>query len=135
MHIKNSRLITLPSKADPRGKLGFAEEKSHVPFPIRRVFWVTNVPLESIRGGHAHKKNQQLHICISGSVTFSLDDGRHQEEVVLTSESQALYTGPMLWHWLKDFTPNTVLLVLNSIKYKEEEYIREYVEFLKLVKN
>ncbi len=134
MHVKNASLIDVPNITDPRGELGFVEGRTNrFPFDIQRVFWVRKVPPKAIRGGHAHKMNQQMHICLAGSVTFVLDDGTHQEEVVLTSDSKALYTGPLVWHHLKDWKHDTILLVLNSIRFQEEEYIRDYSEFRKFV--
>jgi len=135
MRIKNARLIEVPLRADHRGKLIFVEGGNQIPFNIQRVFCVLDVPEEEIRGEHAHKRNQQLHICLAGSITFSLDDGRDKEDVTLTNNSMALYTGPLVWHDLKNWKQNTILLVLNSIGYEEEEYIRNYAEFMDVIRS
>ena len=134
MNIKNTRLIIVPEIVDPRGNLCFVEEGRGLPFAVRRTFWTYNVPTTAIRAGHAHRRNEQLHVCVSGSVTFQLDDGKNREEIVLDHPSKVLYTGPMVWHWLKNWKEGTALLVLNSIKYEEEEYVRSYQEFLEMTR-
>jgi dTDP-4-dehydrorhamnose 3,5-epimerase-like enzyme len=132
--VKNVKFIDLPRRDDPRGSLCFAEEGTHVPFHSKRFFYIFGVPENMARGGHAHKRNEQMHICVNGSLTVTLDDGTTKEEITLSDPGQAMYVGPLVWHTMKNFSPETVLLVLNSEMYSEEEYLRSYEDFLAEIK-
>lgn len=134
MNIQNARLITIRDIVDSRGHLSFIEIGKDLPFQVSRAFWVYGVPRETTRAGHAHRRNEQVHVCVSGSVTFALDDGANQEEITLDSPTQVLYTGPMVWHDIGKWEKGSVLFVLNSIKYDEEEYVRDHREFLELTR-
>ncbi len=127
----HTSLIPIQTMTDPRGDLSIVQSGKHVPFLINRIFYVYNVPVGSIRGGHAHKKNEQIHICIAGSVAYELDYGDRKEEVTLNSPDTGLYMTPLVWHSMKDFMPGTILLVLNSEPYDETEYYRDYADFQK----
>src|SRR5690606_36689983 len=87
---------------------------------------------DAVRGFHAHKKNRQMLFCIQGSITILLDDGNIKENVVLDKPNHGIYLDKMIWHEMKDFHPDTILLVLASEYFEEKDYVRNYQEFLKL---
>src|SRR4051794_35004282 len=98
MRIDDCRRIELPVVADPQGDLAFAEGESHVPFPIARVFYVYDVPVEAARGGHAHRALEQVVFCIAGRMELMIDDGRERRVEVLDDPRRGLYLPPMVWH-------------------------------------
>ena len=124
------KLIDLPKITDPRGNLTFAEAEGHVPFPIRRAYWVYDVPAGESRGGHAHKRLQQLVIALSGSFHVTLDNGRERKTILLNHPWQGLLIDTDTWRTLDDFSSGAVCLVLASDHYEEEDYIYDYNEFL-----
>lgn len=127
------RIITLPRIYDPRGNLTFAQYGDVVPFDIHRAYWVYDVPAGESRGGHAHLTLRQLVIATSGSFTVTLDNGQETQAYLLNHPWQGLLIEPGIWRTLDDFSSGAVCLVLASDIYKEEDYIREYDEFLKYV--
>jgi len=129
------RIITLPRIYDPRGNLTFAQhdDVDIVPFDIRRAYWVYDVPAGESRGGHAHRTLRQLVIATSGSFTVTLDNGKETQTYLLNHPWQGLLIDPGTWRTLDDFSSGAVCLVLASDIYKEEDYIRDYDEFLKYV--
>ena len=129
--IDDVRLLTFPKFADARGNLSFAEEGQHIPFDIKRAYWIYDVPGGESRGAHAHKNLQQLIIALSGSFVVTLDDGVNKREFFLNRPYQGLYIQPGLWRNLEDFSSGSVALVLASELYDESDYIRDYDEFLK----
>lgn len=128
-----SKLIDLPKITDPRGNLTVVEQLKEVPFKIRRAYWTYDVPGGESRGGHAHKRLQQLLIAVSGSFSVTLDDGREQHTFLLNHPWQGLLITPGVWRTLNDFSSGAVCLVLASEPFDEEEYIYDYNEFLKYV--
>ena len=129
MRIHNCNLIDLPKITDSRGNLSFIENSRHIPFDIKRVYYLYDVPGGAERGGHAHKKLQQLILAISGSFDVVLDDGVNQKTVSLNRSYQGLYVCPMIWRELKNFSSGSVCLVLASELYDEEDYYRDYSQF------
>lgn len=129
------RLVSLPKIADPRGNLTFAESIKHVPFDIKRVYWTYDVPAGESRGGHAHKNLRQLIIAVSGSFTVNLTDGERKESFLLNRPYVGLLVTPGIWRTLDDFSSGAVCLVLASELYDESDYIRDYDEFLKYVRD
>ncbi len=125
------KFIDLPKIADPRGNLTVAEGLSKVPFDIKRVYWVYDVPAGESRGGHAHKHLKQLLIALSGSFHVMLDNGSERRSVLLNHPWQGLLIEPNTWRTLDDFSSGAVCLVLASEHYEEEDYIYDYDEFLK----
>lgn len=125
------RLMDLPRINDPRGNLTFVEGSSHVDFDIRRVYYLYDVPGGSERGGHAHKELRQLIIAMSGSFDVILDDGREKRRVHLNRSYQGLYVCPMIWRELDNFSSGSVCMVLASNRYDEEDYYRDYAEFMR----
>lgn len=124
-------IIDLPKFLDRRGNLSFAEQLKHVPFEIRRTYWIYDVPGGESRGGHAHRDLSQLIIAASGSFTVTLDDGEVKRTFLLNRPYQGLYIVPGIWRTLDDFSSGAVCLVLASDVYTEADYIRSYDEFIK----
>lgn len=133
MNTLDIELINLPRITDPRGNLTFAEAEGHVPFPVRRAYWVYDVPAGESRGGHAHKRLRQLVIALSGSFHVTLDNGKEREMVLLNHPWQGLLIDVNTWRTLDDFSSGAVCLVLASEHYDEDDYIYDYDEFLKYV--
>lgn len=132
--IENCRIIDLPKITDPRGNLTFLEGGRHIPFEIKRVFYLYDVPTSEGRGAHAHKQLHQFLICLSGSFDVQLDDGNEQRVVHLNRPWKGLHIPPMIWASEVNFDPGSVCLVMASDVYKESDYIRNRDEFLKTVK-
>ena len=128
-----AELRAIPSVANALGSIGVLEDSALVPFLIERVYYIYDVPERSERGSHAHKKLEQFIVAASGSFTVELDTGTTKESFVLDSPSVGLYVPPGMWRDLKDFSPNSVCLVLASTKYDEADYLRNYDEFLSWV--
>jgi dTDP-4-dehydrorhamnose 3,5-epimerase-like enzyme len=135
MGIERCKLLELPKIVDPRGNLTFIEGEKHVPFEIRRVFYLYDVPTAASRGAHAHRKLQQLIICVSGSFDVSIDDGEKQQLMHMNRPWQALYVPPMIWAAEVNFDPGSVCLVLASELYNESDYYRDYDEYLAAVRS
>ena len=134
MSIKECKLIQLPKITDPRGNLTFIEGNHHIPFDIKRGYYLYDVPGGAERGGHAHKQLQQLIISISGSFDVILDDGYEQRRFHMSRSYYGLYLGSMIWRELDNFSSASVCMVLASTVYEESDYYRDYQEFLEAVK-
>jgi hypothetical protein len=124
-----SQTVELPTVIDPRGKLTFVEGGVHVPFPIRRVYWISDVPSGAVRGAAAYRNLELLVIALSGSFDAVLDDGRSTEVIRLDRAFHGLYLPPMTWHQFENFSTNGVCLVLASQPYAEADYILDRAEF------
>jgi hypothetical protein len=124
------RLIDLPRINDPRGNLTFVEGDRHVPFAIKRIFYLYDVPAGSERGGHALKRCHQFLIAMSGSFRVTVSDGRERQQFYLNRSYCGLYLPPLLWREMDDFSPGSVCLVLASECYCEQDYYRDYEEFM-----
>lgn len=131
MELGECRMIDLPKISDPRGNLTFVEGSRHVPFDIRRIYYLYDVPGGAERGGHAHKELHQLIIAMSGSFDVVLDDGRNKRRYHLNRSYNGLYVCPMVWREIDNFSSGSVLLVLASNIYDENDYYRDYSEFLR----
>ncbi len=129
MSLEQCRLVDLPKIADPRGNLTFIEGGRHVPFEIRRVYYLYDVPGGSARGGHAHKALHQLIVAMSGSFDVVLDDGRAKRRIHLNRSYNGLYVCPMIWRELDNFSSGSVCMVLASNLYDEDDYFRDYAAF------
>lgn len=127
-------IISLPSKGDERGWLVALESNGVVPFDIKRIYYIFDTK-NSPRGFHAHKQLRQLAICVKGSCTMLLDDGSSRENVVLDSPLKGILIPQMMWREIHDFSDDCVLLVLASEHYSESDYIRNYDQFIKDIKN
>jgi hypothetical protein len=129
--ISHCKIIELPKIAEPRGNLTFVEGGRHVPFDIQRVYYLYDVPGGAERGGHAHKELHQLIIAMSGSFDVVLDDGQDKKRFQLNRSFNGLYICPMIWRELNNFSSGSVCMVLASNKYAEEDYFRDYSEFIR----
>jgi dTDP-4-dehydrorhamnose 3,5-epimerase-like enzyme len=129
MSLDQCTILDLPKITDPRGNLTYIEGQRHIPFDIRRVYYLYDVPGGAERGGHAHKALHQLLIAMSGSFDVLLDDGREQRRVHLNRSYSGLYICPMIWRELDNFSSGSVCMVLASETYDESDYFRDYPEF------
>lgn len=132
--LKACHIINLPKIHDTRGNLTFIEGQNHVPFDIKRVYYLYDVPGGAERGGHAHIALHQLIIAMSGSFDVILDDGHDRKRVHLNRSYNGLIVGPMVWRELDNFSSGSVCMVLASISYSEEDYIRDYDKYLQCVR-
>lgn len=135
MNFPRARIIKLPKIHDKRGDLTFIESYSHIPFDIKRCYYLYNVPTNSVRGGHAHKQLEQLLIAVSGSFRVSLDDGNSRTTHILRDPSEGLYINTMVWREIDDFSQGSVCLVIASMPYNEDDYYRNYNHFINALKN
>lgn len=119
---------------DERGQLISLEELNDIPFRIKRVYYMYDTRADVTRGHHAHKSLQQILICIHGSCKIRLDNGEEEKIVLLEKPYEGLYVSNAMWREMYDFSPDAVLMVLASELYNENDYIRNYDEFLKYVK-
>lgn len=130
MGLESCQIVTFPKIHDTRGNLTFIEGERHVPFDIRRVYYLYDVPGGTDRGGHAHRQLQQVLIAVSGTFEVVLDDGHARQRVLLNRAWKGLYIPSMIWRELENFSSGAVCLVLASEPYSEADYHREYGEFL-----
>lgn len=133
MNIKDCRIIDLPKITDPRGNLTFIESDRHIPFDIKRVFYIYDVPTAEDRGAHSHRKLHQFLICLSGSFDVYIDDGFEKSIVHLNRPWKGLHIPPLIWASEINFDPGSICLVVVSDFYDESDYIRDYNEFLEIV--
>ncbi len=134
MTIEDAKIIELPKFLDVRGNLSFAEQFTHIPFEIRRVYWLYDVPGGIARGGHAEKNNEELIIALSGAFEIVIDDGTRSKTFVLNRSYYGLYIPKGLWREIKEFSTNALALEFGSIPYSEDDYIRDYDSFLSFAK-
>ncbi|MBP7689386.1 MAG: WxcM-like domain-containing protein [Thermoflexales bacterium] len=130
MSIDNCRIIQLPKILNAAGNLTFVESDRHIPFDIKRVYYLYDVPGGAMRGGHAHKALHQLIIAMSGSFDVLVDDGSQRKRFHMNRSYYGLYVCPMIWRELDNFSSGAVCLVLASEMYDESDYFREYSAFL-----
>lgn len=133
-NINNCRIINLPKITDRRGNLTFIEENRHIPFEIKRVYYLYDVPGGESRAGHAHKTLNQFIIAASDSFDVILDDGQNREKFSLNRSYYGLYIPPNVWREIDNFSSGYVCLVLASKLYDEKDYIRDYSTFKELVR-
>jgi hypothetical protein len=128
--IEDCRIIDLSTISDPRGNLTFIEGGRHIPFDIRRVYYLYDIPGGAARGGHAHKALHQLIIAMSGSFDIHLDDGRGKKTVHMNRSYHGLYVCPMIWREIDNFSSGAVCMALASELYDEADYYRDYDLFI-----
>lgn len=121
-------LIDIPKITDTRGNLAVIEKET-IPYPIKRVYYLFDVPSDSYRGGHAHKQQLEFLIALSGSFTVTLDNGTSKKSFLLNKPNKGLLIPTGIWRELEDFSSGAICLVLSSGEFEEEDYIREYKEF------
>lgn len=127
------KLIKLDKFEDPRGNLTFVEENQHVPFTIKRVYWIYDVPGGQRRGGHAFKEQQEFIISLSGSFDIVIGDGKNEQRYHLNRSYYGLYVPNRLWRYMENFSTNSVAMILSSTFFNEYDYIREFDDFLELL--
>ena len=125
-------IIDLPKFLDSRGNLSFVEQENHIPFVIRRTYWLYDVPGGECRGGHAYRENLEFIVALSGSFDVVLDDGQEKKVFTLNRSYYGLYVPKGLWREIENFSTNALALVLSSTDYNASDYIRDYDEFLNL---
>lgn len=118
------------SKISDDCSLYFAEHPSHIPFAIKRIYYITQAASQIPRGFHAHYQTRQLLFCIQGSIRMIFDDGKKREEVILNAPEIGVLIDKKVWHEMHDFSADTILLVLASAHYDPKDYIRDYQHFL-----
>jgi dTDP-4-dehydrorhamnose 3,5-epimerase-like enzyme len=133
--LDDCRIVNFPKVTDYRGNLSFIEENNQIPFQIKRVYYLYDVPSGATRGGHAHKALHQVVIALSGSFDVILDDGIRKRSFFLNRPHYGLYIPPKVWRELENFSSNSVALSLVSEVYDESDYIRDYDAFKSLVLN
>jgi dTDP-4-dehydrorhamnose 3,5-epimerase-like enzyme len=129
-----SHIIKLPKIDDQRGNLSFIEEKKHIPFLIKRIYWIYDVPGGANRGGHAYKENEEFVIALSGSFDVIVDDGSNRKTFTLNRSYYGLYIPKMLWRQMINFSTNSLALILSSTEYDENDYINDYELFKEMKK-
>jgi dTDP-4-dehydrorhamnose 3,5-epimerase-like enzyme len=127
------KTYNLVQLGDERGSLIALDKLSGLPFDIKRVYYVFNTKYGVARGFHAHKKLHQMAVCLTGSCCMVLDDGVSRESVIMNSGSVGIDLPPMVWHEMHDFSADCILLVVASDYYDEDDYVRDYKDFKKMV--
>lgn len=135
MTVNDVKIIELPKFTDPRGNLSFVEQLNHIPFEIKRTYWIYDVPGGETRGGHVFKRNQEFIIALSGAFDVVVDDGENKKIFTLNRSYYGLYVPAGLWRTMENFSTNSFALEFGSMGYSAEDYIREYDEFLKMKKD
>lgn len=131
MTIEDCKLVELPRFLDSRGNLSFVEQLNHIPFEIKRTYWIYDVPGGEERGGHAFRKNEEFIIALSGAFDVVVDDGQQKKVFALNRSYYGLYVPNGLWREIRNFSTNSFALEFGSVKYSAEDYIRDYEAFLK----
>lgn len=127
--IDDVKIIELPKFADPRGNLSFVEQMNHIPFIIKRTYWIYDVPGGENRGGHAFRKNEEFIVALSGSFDVVVDDGKSKKRFALNRSYYGLYVPSGLWRTMENFSTNSLALEFGSEHYVKEDYIRDYEQF------
>lgn len=133
--INDVKIIELPKFPDARGNLSFVEQLNHIPFEIKRTYWIYDVPGGEARGGHAFRKNQEFIVALSGAFDVVVNDGENMKAITLNRSYYGLYVPAGLWREMNNFSTNSLALEFGSEHYDETDYIRDYDDFLKLKEN
>lgn len=126
------KLIKLPKIIDERGNLSFLENSNQIPFDIKRTYWIYDVKEEEARGGHAFKESHEFIIALSGSFDLILNDGKREVKYSLSRSYYGIYVPNFLWRKLENFSTNSLALIVSSIKYDKNDYIKSFEEFKKM---
>lgn len=130
MSLAECKIIELPKIEDPRGNLSIIEEDNHIPFKIERVYWIYDVPGGQTRGGHAFREQQELIVALSGSFDVVIDEEGEEHKFSLNRSYYGLYVPPGCWRQMENFSTNSLAMVLSSTRFSEDDYIRDYEEYL-----
>ncbi len=128
------RIINLPKIEDDRGNLSFIEEGIHIPFKIKRSYWIYDVPGGETRGSHEFKKSKEFIIALSGSFDIVLHDGKEERKFSLNRSYYGLYIPQMIWRKIENFSTNSLALILSSVVYDKDDYVRDFNQFLSILK-
>lgn len=128
-------LVDLPKFLDSRGNLSFIEEESQLPFKIKRVYWIYDVPGGEIRGGHAFRETEEVIVALSGSFDVVLNDGSRESRFHLNRSYFGVFIPKLMWRTLENFSTNSLALIIASTDYSEADYMRDFVEFQKAMKD
>lgn len=128
--LSDVKIINLPKIEDPRGNLSIIEEEKNIPFKIERTYWIYDVPGGQVRGGHAFKNQLEFIVALSGSFDVVIDDGANKQTYSLNRSYYGLYIPAGLWRQMGNFSTNSLAMVLSSTLFSEDDYIREYPDFL-----
>ena len=134
MTVEDVKIIELPKFTDPRGNLSFVEQLNHIPFEIKRTYWIYDVPGGEARGGHAFRKNEEFIVALSGAFDVIVDDGVTKKKITLNRSYYGLYVPAGLWREMENFSTNSLALEFGSEHYDRADYIRDY-ELLKKMKD
>ena len=134
MNLNDVKLISLPKFLDDRGNLSFVEQLQHIPFEIKRSYWIYDVPGGQVRGGHAYRENEEFIIALSGSFDVILDDGKQRQEFLLNRSYMGLYVPKGIWRQMQNFSTNSLALVLASTFFDKNDYIYDYEQFKSMKK-
>lgn len=132
MNINTPTIIKLPRFLDERGNLSFVEQNNHIPFEIKRTYWIYDVPGGECRGGHVFKETEEFIIALSGGFDVIVDDGKERKAFTLNRSYYGLYIPKGIWRKIDNFSTNSLALEFASTSYNPDDYIRNYDEFLKL---
>ena len=133
--VEDVKIIELPKFTDPRGNLSFVEQLNHIPFEIKRTYWIYDVPGGEARGGHAFRKNEEFIVALSGAFDVIVDDGKEKKRFALNRSYYGLYIPAGLWRTMENFSTNSLALEFGSIHYDRADYVEDYDQFLKLKSN
>lgn len=131
MQKENVQIIELPKLLDRRGNLSIIEELKNVPFEIKRVYWIYDVPGGEVRGGHAYKENEEFIVALSGSFDVALDDGNGEDVYPLNRSYYGVYVPKGVWRRMENFSTNSLALILSSTVYDSEDYVFDYEDFIR----
>lgn len=130
MDLTKPSIIELPRIQDQRGNLSFIEGNKHIPFQIKRVYWIYDVPGGEVRGGHAYRELKEFIIALSGSFDVVLSDGETESKYSLNRSYYGLFVPRLIWRRLENFSTNSLCLILASQVYKKDDYLYDFKEFL-----
>ena len=135
MKVENCRLVDIPKILDKRGNLSFVEENKHIPFAIKRTYWLYDVPGGEARGGHAYRSTEEFIIALSGSFDVVVDDGSKKKVFSLNRSYYGLYIPKGLWREINNFSTNSLALEFASTPFDESDYVYDYEEYLRMKAN
>jgi dTDP-4-dehydrorhamnose 3,5-epimerase-like enzyme len=133
--MKEVKIINLPKFEDPRGNLSFIEEYKHIPFKIERTYWIYDVPGGQVRGGHAFREQQEFIVALSGSFDVVIDDGKIKNTFSLNRSYYGLFIPRGIWRQMKNFSTNSLAMVMSSTHYNQDDYILDYRTYLEYRKH
>ena len=128
--VNDVKIVELPKFLDARGNLSFAEQLNHIPFEIKRTYWIYDVPGGEARGGHAFRQNQEFIVALSGAFEVVVDDGKQRKSFLLNRSYYGLYVPSGLWRSMENFSTNSLAIEFGSEHYSADDYIRDYEEYL-----